>query len=200
MLSCPGESALHEHKPWGLVHTDVGRHFSTSEETAYPKGLARAIARVFAEVLVFHGWQPPQEQFYQASLQVMRAVANTQPRAAKMPPVVREHRQVVVVVVVVVVKGPLSDLSRAPVEPMQRLNSVYTISASCNASLSVLPEGAQLLRTTPLRSIGGISNILGSHGMAEQAWGIPFTPGEFRGHPKLFPQLFPSVSSAEDNS
>lgn len=131
---------------------------------------------MFAEVLVFHGWQLPQEQFYQAeeaSLQVMRAVANTQPRAAKMPPVVRQHRQVVVV------KGPLSDLSRAPVEPMQRLNSVYTIPASCNASLSVLPEGAQLLRTTPLRSIGGISNILGSHGMAEQAWGIPFTPGEF---------------------
>lgn len=31
------------------MHTDVGTHTSTSEETAYPKGLARAIARVFAK-------------------------------------------------------------------------------------------------------------------------------------------------------
>ena len=74
-LSCPGEPDLHVHKPWGLVHTDVGTHFSTSEETAYPKGLARAIARVFAEEYFQHTEE--------ASLQVMRTVSNIQPQGGK---------------------------------------------------------------------------------------------------------------------
>ena len=59
---CPGESEHHQHKPWGLVHSASGTHFSTSEETAYPLGLTHAIARVFASILVAHGWTPPQEQ------------------------------------------------------------------------------------------------------------------------------------------
>ena len=94
-LSCPGVSASHPHKPWGLVHTQHGMHFSTSEETAYPRALARIIARCFAQVLQEHGWKPP-DSFFQpaadASLQIMRAVATSQPKAA-MPPVVREHNE-----------------------------------------------------------------------------------------------------------
>ena len=143
-----------------------------------------------------HGWKPPQEYFQhteEASVQFMRTVANIQPRAAKMPPVVREHKQIVEV------RGSLVDLSQAPVGPMQRLKSVYTLPETCNSNFYVLPEGAQLLRTTPLRSMGCISASVGSDGLAEQAWGIPFTPDEFiqearvRGHPKLFTQLVPSV-------
>jgi hypothetical protein len=173
-LSCPGESDLHLHKPWGLVHTDVGTHFSTSEETAYPKGLARAIARVFAENLISHGWKPPQEYFQhteEASLQVMRTVSNIQPRAAKMPPVAREHKQIVVV------RGSLVDLSRAPVGPMQRLKSVYTLPETCNFNFSVLPEGAQLLRAAPSLCWAGSGGAPGSQltpwtprVFARQAW------------------------------
>ena len=147
-LSCPGEPDLHVHKPWGLVHTDVGTHFSTSEETAYPKGLARAIARVFAEEYFQHTEE--------ASLQVMRTVSNIQPQVAKMPPVAREHKQIVVV------RGSLVDLSRAPVGPMQRLKSVYTLPETCNFYFSVLPEGAQLLRATPSLCWAGSGGAPGS--------------------------------------
>ena len=93
---CPGESDVHKHKPWGLVHSESGIHFSTSEETAYPKGLANTIARVFASILSAHGWKPPLEQMQEqqdVSLRSMRAVATAQPKASKMPPIVREHKK-----------------------------------------------------------------------------------------------------------
>ncbi|CAL1163813.1 unnamed protein product [Cladocopium goreaui] len=115
---------------------------------AYPKGLARAIARVFAEEYFQHTEE--------ASLQVMRTVSNIQPQVAKMPPVAREHKQIVVV------RGSLVDLSRAPVGPMQRLKSVYTLPETCNFYFSVLPEGAQLLRATPSLCWAGSGGAPGS--------------------------------------
>ena len=45
---------------------------------------------------------------------------------------------------------------QSPVEPMQRLESSWEVPKSCEAELEILPEGAQLLRTTPLRSNGGL--------------------------------------------
>ena len=194
---CPGVSTLHQHKPWGLVHSDSGTHFSTSEETAYPTGLARAIARVFALILAEHDWKPPQEQLQEhqeVSLRSMRAIATAQPKASKMPPIVREHRKVVLIT------GPLADLASAPVEPMQRLKSPWEVPKSCVTGLNILPEGAQLLRTTPLRSKGGLLVLNDTAvGVFEQAWGIPFSPEEFiqeaveRGHPKLFTRLVPKI-------
>ena len=194
---CPGVSTLHQHKPWGLVHSDSGTHFSTSEETAYPTGLARAIARVFALILAEHGWKPPQEQLQEhqeVSLRSMRAIATAQPKASKMPPIVREHRKVVLIT------GPFADLASAPVEPMQRLKSPWEVPKSCVTGLNILPEGAQLLRTTPLRSKGGLLVLNDTAvGVFEQAWGIPFSPEEFiqeaveRGHPKLFTRLVPKI-------
>ena len=53
--TCPGQSAKHKHAKWGLRHNSG---FATAEETAYPMGLAKLIAVVFARVLlrckVFH--------------------------------------------------------------------------------------------------------------------------------------------------
>ena len=74
--TCPGISNLHEHKPWGLVHSSEGTHFSTSDETAYPKPLAMSIASTFARVLIAHGWSPPAEEFpldFEPNLKTMRA-------------------------------------------------------------------------------------------------------------------------------
>ena len=198
-LCCAGESPSHVHKPWGIVHSEQGTHFSTSEEAAYPRGLARAIAKAFADVLVQHGWSPPHEFFQHTSadvpLKTMRAIATAQPKASRIPPVVREHKQVVVV------RGPLAAFTSLPVEPMQRLKSPLQLPQDCESALSMLPEGAQLLRVTPLRSMGGIakSSPLAKEQVAftEQAWGIPFSPEEFiheavsRGHPKLFSNLVP---------
>ena len=194
---CPGESECHRHKPWGLVHSESGTHFSTSEETAYPLGLTHAIARVFATILVSHGWVPPMEQLEQineSSLKSMRAVATSQPKAAKFPPVVREHKRVILI------SGPFQELNKAPVEPMQRLKSPWTVPTACRTDHKTLPTGAQLLRTTPLRSSGGVLETGTSEvGVFEQAWGIPFDPEEFileairNGHPRLFARLVPKV-------
>ena len=121
-LGCPGESAWHSHKPWGLVRTEEGFHFSASEETAYPRGLARSIARVFADILMQHGWIPPLEQFQvcsEANLRTMRAVATVQPKASKVPPVVREHKKILVMT------APVSAVHLIPVETMQRLKSAF---------------------------------------------------------------------------
>ena len=197
-LCCLGESPSHIHKPWGIVQSTQGTHFSTSEEAAYPRGLARAIAKAFADILVSHGWSPPHECFqlqsHDINLKTMRAVATAQPKASRIPPVVREHKQVVVV------RGPAHVLNDMPVEPMQRLKSSLHIPTECDAALRVLPEGAQLLRVTPLRSMGGIASQSSAFSNCmEQAWGIPFSPEEFiqeavsRGHPKLISSLVPPV-------
>ena len=45
--TCPGESSHHFHSPWGLINDASGRHFATSEETAYPLPLAAEIALCF---------------------------------------------------------------------------------------------------------------------------------------------------------
>ena len=194
---CPGVSPSHKHKPWGLVHSESGTHFSTSEETAYPIGLAQTIARVFASILTLHGWKPPLEQLHdqnEVSLRSMRALATAQPKASKMPPIVREHKSIVVIT------GAFADLAKVPVEPMQRLKTPWEVPQACYSAVRTLPAGAQLLRTTPLRSKGGL--LVLNHldiGVFEQAWGIPFEPDEFiqeavqRGHPKLFSRLVPSI-------
>ena len=205
-LCCLGESPSHVHKPWGVVKSDQGTHFSTSEEAAYPRGLARAIAKAFADILLNHGWSPPheffQEQSDEISLKTMRAVATAQPKASRIPPVVREHKQVVVV------RGPACALNNMPIEPMQRLKSPIQVPNGCTSTLSILPEGSQLLRVTPLRSKGGIAlqhcnqqtaSTASTEQHTEQAWGIPFNPDEFiqeavnRGHPRLISTLVPPI-------
>ena len=180
------------------MQSDSGTHFSTSEGTAYPRGLAHAIARVFAEVMIEHGWSPPSEQLHvtEVTLQSMRAAATAQPKASRMPPVVREHKSVILV------KGPHDALSEVPIAPMQRLKEPWKVPTTCFSVVPELPAGAQFLRQTPLRLSGGTfpdeSEQTGSE-VCEQAWGIPFCPEEFmeeavtRGHPKLFARLVPEV-------
>ena len=199
--ACPGESPHHIHKPWGLVTSAEGSHFSTSEETAYPKPLAHTIARVFASILTKHGWTPPAEfldDMAEPNLKFMRAVATVQPKAAQIPPVVREHKTEMVL------KGFQHVLQNAPVQAMQRLKQPWEVPSSCSSNWSLHPAGAQLLRTTPLQSNGGFLQISDMGGpdkdqVFEQAWGIPFSPGEFmveavkRGHPKSFSKLVPGI-------
>lgn len=186
------------------MKSDTGTHFSTSEETAYPRELAHAIAKVFAEILVSHGWCPPQDQLHdsEVTLKSMRAVATAQPKASKMPPVVREHK------CIILVTGPYTDLCEVPILPMQRLKAAWCVPATCTSSVVELPVGAQLLRQTPLRSCGGKTNEQQTNeqqpedvkrSIGEQAWGVPFCPEEFmaeavsRGHPKLFSRLVPQI-------
>lgn len=224
---CPGESAFHVHKPWGLITTSADRHFATAEETAYPLPLAHQIAKCFASALMDRGWKPPPIAFtddcHVQPHKKMRAVTNSQPKAARLPPLVPEHKQVVVV------SGPFSVLRNTPVFPMQRLKQPFPLPEQCASVLSVLPAEAQLLRTTPMRSNRGgsdgsdssdssgnpfpggavvnpdldalsqLPSDLPSDLVGQQAGGIPFTPDEFiseavkRGHPKTFGSALPSI-------
>ena len=53
---CPGQSSKHKHARWGLNrHTNT---FATSDETAYPMGLARLTAVVFTRILLNSGIAP----------------------------------------------------------------------------------------------------------------------------------------------
>ena len=131
-------------------------------------------------------------------MKFMRAVATAQPKAAQMPPVVREHKAVIML------KGPVHVLQTAPVQMMERLKQPWQVPSSCSSTLSTIPVGAQLLRTTPLRSNGGLlymsaDKLQESDQISEQAWGFPFSPEEFiseavkRGHPKSFSRLVPKI-------
>ena len=84
------------HKPWGVINTHDSSHFATSEETAYPLPLAGAIATAFAKSLMDQGWQPPVDSldldWNSVSFAKIRASVVDQPKASKLPPIVREHK------------------------------------------------------------------------------------------------------------
>ena len=190
--TCLGESVSHKHKPWGLL--DNG-DFATSAETAYPLGLARAIATCFALALKDEGWIPPAlsmaADWVEPSLNKARAVAGSQPKASKLPPVVAEHK------IVLVIRGP-PEFFRA-IQPMSRLKQSWDLPDQIKSECRVIPAESQLLRSTPLQVMGG-SETSGRNfpsSEIEQAWGVPYSPRKFvdeaikNGHPKSFRVLLP---------
>ena len=83
----------HTHEPWG--QSPAG-HWRTSEETAYPWNLCRAIASKLALQLQEDGFlcQPPAFATQEAGLQTMRATTSLQPRRG-LPPMVPEFKQII---------------------------------------------------------------------------------------------------------
>ena len=157
------------------------QQFSTKEEAAYPVDLAYAIAGVFAAIAVSKGWLPPAVQLSEGpTLQHLRAVTSTQPRASKLPPLVPEfkfihHR-----------KRPLQDPD--PCLP----------GSSLQTSWQDLPPGAKYLRRTPIRTNGGdIADMADSAPQIDMAFGIYHTPEEFveeavkAGHPSQWSAVLP---------
>ena len=169
--------------------------FATSAETAYPLGLARAIATCFALALKDEGWIPPAlsmaADWVEPSLNKARAVAGSQPKASKLPPVVAEPK------IVLVIRGP-PEFFRA-IQPMSRLKQSWDLPDQIKSECRVIPAESQLLRSTPLQVMGGSDTSGRSFplGEIEQAWGVPFSPSEFvdeaikNGHPKSFRVLLP---------
>ena len=193
--SCPGVGKNHVHKPWGVINTQDSSHFATSEETAYPLPLAGAIATAFAKSLMDKGWQPPVDSldldWNSVSFAKIRASVGDQPKASKLPPIVREHKYILLI------KGPQESLNQVPIKPRERLKKPWVVPHDCDSPSESVPPEAQLLRLSPLRSKGGIHEIDSSH-IYEQAWGVPFTPDEFvkeayvSGHPRNLKNLLPS--------
>ena len=193
--SCPGVGKNHVHKPWGVIDTHDSSHFATSEETAYPLPLAGAIATAFAKSLMDKGWRPPVDSldldWNSVSFAKIRASVGDQPKASKLPPIVREHKYILLI------KGPQESLNQVPVKPRERLKKPWVVPHDCDSPNEFVPPEAQLLRLSPLRSKGGIHEVDSSH-IYEQAWGVPFTPDEFvkeayvSGHPRNLKNLLPS--------
>ena len=193
--SCPGVGKNHVHKPWRVINTQDSSHFATSEETAYPLPLAGAIATAFAKSLMDKGWQPPVDSldldWNSVSFAKIRASVGDQPKASKLPPIVREHKYILLI------KGPQESLNQVPIKPRERLKKPWVVPHDCDSPSESVPPEAQLLRLSPLRSKGGIHEVDSSH-IYEQAWGVPFTPDEFvkeayvSGHPRNLKNLLPS--------
>ena len=140
---CPGISALHKHKPWGVVNGPAGRKFSTSEEAAYPLPLAYRIAYFLAQELISRGWNPPPVAFCppdDVSYQYLRSVVGVQPKASKIVPLVSEFHTYMRVHV------PID--CAVPVQPGDKLQSPWFD----------VPSGSCLLKKPPLRLNGGISS------------------------------------------
>ena len=83
----------HEHEPWGQKPDGT---WATSEETAYPCPLARAIAAQVVLQLQDQGLVCHLPSFAEqaCTLQAMRASTNIQPRK-NLPPMVPEFKQVI---------------------------------------------------------------------------------------------------------
>ena len=135
---CPGQSSKHKHARWGLNRNT--NTFATSDETAYPMGLARLIAVVFTRALLNNGIAPLPDTLDQVQdcslqfLQKMRAVTGIQARASKMPPLVRTYKSRLKL------QGPVAALPNFAV--FQRTKNDILLSSSPS---QVLPKGSRLL-------------------------------------------------------
>ena len=95
---CKGQNSKHKHAAWGLEKDK--KKFATSEETAYPMGLAKMLANCIAMASINLGIKAPEETLHQLkstsikSLQHMKAATGPQPKASRIPPLVPISRHV----------------------------------------------------------------------------------------------------------
>jgi len=195
-LTCPGVSAHHHHKPWGLVSPD---RFATAEETAYPPKLAQAIANAFTQALAADGWNPPtaswEELQTNPNFAAMRAVAGRQPKSSKTPPLVSEYKHTISIV------GPAQLIQDPPCACMARIKQPWNVPQGFGNSIPVIPAESQLLRISQTRVKGDESLADGSSNkpLAKLIWGIPWDCESFvsqavaKGHPRAFGSLLPEV-------
>ena len=202
---CPGECATHKHLPWGLSTTPGRKGFATSEETAYPFGLAAEIAQCFRQAAYDKGIKPPPVSVHQAScddflLSMARASSGSQVKANKLPPLVPEHETCVTL-----------HAKTPPCDVMKRIKSPFSGHDQSDVVCEVPPE-SQLLAHKPFLPP---STTGGGEGWKETqdcllTFGIPWSPMDFvkkaveAGHPSLFldplpPALQDAVSFVAGN-
>ena len=135
---CPGQNAKHKHAAWGV--NSATKRFATSEETASPMGLAKMIANCFVVALQSKGVQMPPQSIHEVDhlsldyLRKLRATSGLQPRASRIPPLVRPFKA----------KTRLHTTS---------LTAVFKLYQKLPRALSTeLPKGSKLLSVEPLPS------------------------------------------------
>ncbi len=89
---CKGQNSKRKHAKWGCNPKE--KRFATSEETAYPMGLAKMFASCFVNALLSNGiaalplWKTSKTRTSLQSLQQMRASTGMQPKASRIPALV----------------------------------------------------------------------------------------------------------------
>ena len=190
---CPGQNSKHRHAAWGV--NSKTKKFATSEETAYPMGLAKMIANCFVVALQSLGVQMPGQTMLEVNelslsyLQKLRATAGVQPRASRIPPLVPTFKR------------------KLQTKPDATTSSFRLFQKAPKQLSDNLPKGSKLLAISPLfpTEMGGDSRTVEmkvrnhDHCKDEmvQTWGIPWTPQEFvkqaamAKHPMQLNQLLP---------
>ena len=203
---CEGQNSKHKHAAWGLDKTK--KKFATSEETAYPMGLAKLLANCIAMALITLGIKAPEETVHQLkstslrSLQQMKAATGVQPKASRIPPLVPTF------------KARIKLQAMATVLPefqlYQKCRDDIKLAAPSN---QILPKGSKLLLAIqpakPSSDKGGGDPSLpppivlgktadGDNGeQLIQTWGSPWSPMEFveeavrAGHPSQLDACLP---------
>ena len=187
----------HKHAKWGLVKS----RWATSLEVEYPHALCKAWARVFIDTILELGAIPPPLQLSELddhSLRQSQAAASKQPRGKKLPPLVKEFKQVCKLV------GPQNDMWQQSTTE----NWCVPSSIMCTPYLPVIPAGSKLLRSQIHGEKSGRANMeaespqndhVEQQQLVECAVGIPWEPNEFveqakgLGHPKLFVHGVPKI-------
>ena len=128
------------------------KKFATSEETAYPMGLAKMFATCIVLALINLGIKAPEETMHQLkatswrSKQQMKAATGLQPKASRIPPLVPTCK------------------ARIKIQAMSELLPDFQLYQKCKQNLKldapndpVLPKGAKLLSIQPAKtlSVGG---------------------------------------------
>ena len=155
------------HLPWGQTN---GR-WATSEETAYPYKLCELWAHAILDILLAMGAIPCPDvlEHYNANSHRASQVTNSQqPRGQKVPPLVKEFKQIVRI------QGPIADI------PPGKLSTPWHIPPHCSCAppLTELPCGSRVIRSHNVPAGGG--SVLPHDGTnAESVIGIPWTPDEF---------------------
>ena len=214
---CPGQNSRHKHAQWGLSQRSSG--FATSEETAYPMGLAKLIAVIFLRLLIQCTVQHAPETLEQVqpyslqALQKMRATTGTQSRSSRMPPLVRTYKSKFFM------KGHKQDLPKVAVlqrlkEPLQRLPKGARLLAVQHAPSDEnggdATGGAEIPTMNVFRPHPDDCNVFFDVGTSSetknveegiepylQTWGLPWNPEEFlmmaskAGHPAGLESFLP---------
>ena len=116
-------------------------------------------------------------------LHQLRAVAGTQTKASKFPPLLPEHASVCIV------RGLRAD-TPLPCPVMSRLNNAWHIPSHASCDRAVVPADAQFLRRTSHPD---------KQGSVEFVFGIPWSPSQFvmqavaAGHPCAMQAALPEV-------
>ena len=166
---CPGESDNHKHLPWGQTQ---GR-WATAEETAYPVELCNVWASRVCEMLLELGavGRPQQLAEYTANPHRASQILNsTQPKAQRVPPLVKEFKSVVTIL------GPMS------LSIPNKVVDFWQIPSSCEVDppgFLHLPPGSRVIRSHNFSARGDGVVTSEKDLQVKSIVGIPWTPDEF---------------------